>query len=98
MLSFALIKIDGLARFIVFINEQANNLITIKKKKGEKCMSDNFDISRMISMRNHRDSYTHEGESREGIGKGQGDTEHTAHSDTMLLRKRKRGRVGGSAR
>jgi len=38
-------------------------------------MSDNFDISRMISMRNHRDSYTYEGESREGIGKGQGDTE-----------------------
>ena len=64
----------------------------------EEYESDNFDTSGMISTRNHRDSYTHEGESREGRwGKDREIQKHTAHSDTMLLRKRKHGQVGGSA-
>lgn len=46
-----------------------------------------------------RQSYTHEGGTNEGE-EGEGTRviqKHTAHSDTMLLRKRKRGRAGGSA-
>lgn len=67
-----------------------------------RCTNDTLDTSAMPPMRYYRVQVTHntrrgyEREEREGRDKGD-IPKHTAHSDTMLLRKRKRGRAGGSA-
>jgi len=76
---------------------------TIKKKKEKKRkMYGRSDERHFRYVRNDakssRRSYTHEGGTTKGEeGRDRGIQKHTAHSDTMLLRKRKRGRAGGSA-
>lgn len=69
-----------------------------------RCISNTFDTSandtdaKIIASK----LYTPRGGTKGRVaGREWGDTEliqkHTAHSDTMLLRKRKRGRAGGTA-
>lgn len=108
----ALMKAGDLARSIhERIDKRTSDTTKKKGKKKEKNDvrsvgqgSVRATLSTCPQFRHRRETiasklHTRRGNDRRGGGKGRnkGIQKHTAHSDTMLLRKRKRGRAGGSA-